>query len=135
MKTITTILLFLSPLIAFSQSSYSGTIEPDARVIEAYGKDYIDRLIVDNPFLIQRWNFYVDHAYYITEDIPEKGAKYEEVIIEDLEDFNILKLEKEQKLKRAWDVPVIYKIRSTNKLLVFHPGKLFNEKLRASLKQ
>lgn len=135
MKTIYTILMFISPFYIFSQSSNFKQLVPDERIIEVYGADYVERLLADNPFLIKRWNYYLDHAFYITEDIPDKGARYKEIEIPDLERINILKIEKEQDIERAWDVPKIYKIQSTDKLLIYHPGKLFNEKLRKALKQ
>ena len=133
MKIIYYCFLLLFPLSAFSQSSDSAVPDPDARLVEAHGADYINRLKTENPFLINRWNFYLDNAFFITDDVPGKNGDYKTVHIENLEDFNILKIEKEQKLERAWDVPTIYKIENTEKLLVYYSGKEFNERLKAHL--
>jgi hypothetical protein len=132
MKIIYFFLLLLLPITSFSQSNESSPI-PDERLVEAYGADYINRLVEDNPFLIKRWNFYLDNAYFITDNVPEKEADYKVIQIENLEQINILTIEKEQKLERAWDVPTIYKIDNSNKLLVFYSGKVFTEKFKAHL--
>ena len=132
MKIIYFFLLLLFPFTSFSQSNDSSLV-PDDRLIEAYGEDYINRLIEDNPFLIKRWNFYLDNAYFITDNVPGKETDYKVVQVENLEQINILTIEKEQKLERAWDVPTIYKIENTEQLLVYYPGKVFTEKLKVHL--
>ena len=47
---------------------------------------------------------------------------------------NILLLEKQQGLKHDFEHPTVYRILNTNKLLVYKPGKEFNELLKAHLK-
>lgn len=133
MKIIYYFLFVLLPFSGFSQSNESSSPTPDLRLIEAYGAEYIDRLTIDNPFLIKRWNYYLDNAFYIKDNVPEKGATYKVVQIDNLENFNILKLEKEQHLERSWDVPTLYKIENTELLLVYYSGKEFNEMLKAHL--
>ena len=133
MKIIYYFFILLFPLSGFSQSSEPALPEPDPRVIEAHGSHYINRLKTDNPFLINRWNFYLDNAFFITDNVPGKEANYKTVQIDNLEDFNILIIEKEQKIERAWDVPTIYQIENTEKLLVYYSGKEFNEKLKVHL--
>ena len=127
------LLVLIFPIIGFTQTDTSVPI-PDSKLIEAYGEEYINRLKTENPFLIKRWNFYLENAFIITDEVLGKNADYQVVKIDDLKHFNILLIEKNQKIERAWDIPTIYKIENTNKLLVYLSGKEFNEKLKAHLK-
>ncbi len=109
------------------------TVVPDERLYEVYESAYVDDLMKENPFLIKRWNFYLDHAFLIADEIPEKKNDYPIVTISDINQINILLLEKEQKLQRDWDKPMIYKIRDTDKILVYHAGKDFTKSLKKHL--
>ncbi len=136
MKIVSIFLFLILPVFSFAQSnSNATTLQADDRLVEAFGSEYINKLKNENPFLIKRWNFYLDHAYIITDEVTGKEANYKTIQIEDLANINILKVEKEQKLERAWDVPTIYKIEHTNKLLIFYSGKDFNKKLKEHLNQ
>ena len=128
------LLLFFLFLSLFSVAQHVGeTIVPDNRLYDVYEKDYVDNLVNENPFLIKRWNFYLDNAFLITDEIIEKRNNYPSVSISDINNINILLLEKEQMLQRAWDKPMIYKIRNTDKLLVYHAGKDFTKYLKKHL--
>lgn len=136
MKRIYCFIFFLLPLSLFAQKKVSTeNLTPDARLIEAFGADYIERLQTQQPFMIQRWNYYLDHAYYIADESDEKAGDYPMVEIENLETLNILKLEKEQTISRDWNLPKAYRIGKTGKLLVYLPGKTFNQKLKEHLGQ
>ncbi len=124
-----------SILTFFAQAQKTATPAADERLIEAYGPEYINTLQTENPFLIKRWNFYLDNAFIITEANPDKKIAKKSISIADLDKINILKLEKEQKMTRSWDLPIAYQIENTNKLLIYHSGKEFNKKLKAYLKQ
>jgi len=134
MKFIYTILLF-SFTTFFVQAQKMTSLTPDERLIEAYGSEYINTLQTENPFLIKRWNFYLDNAFYITDENKDKVVTDQSITIDDLDKVNILKLEKEQKMTRSWDLPMAYRIENTNKLLIYYSGKSFNKKLKAHLKQ
>lgn len=124
----------LFSIIPFTTFSQNATVPvADDRIIEVYGQEYINTLSTENPFLIKRWNYYLDHAFYISDDVPEKSKDFETITVVDIENINILKLEKEQNIGKAWDLPKAYKIANTNKLLIYHPGKNFNERLREHL--
>jgi hypothetical protein len=133
MKPILTILLLLLINFAFAQAPSLGT-EPDQRLYEVYEADYIKRLLTENPFLIKRWNYYLDHAYQIIDAVPGKTDGRPEVIIPDLDNINILLLEKEQGLTHDYNIPVIYNIKNTKKCLVYLPGKTFSEELKKNIK-
>ena len=69
-------------------------VVPDERLYEVYEKDYVDGLVNDNPFLIKRWNFYLDNSYRIIKDVEGKQVDYPSIEIENTENINILLLEK-----------------------------------------
>ncbi len=134
MKKVILLLLFYVPIFLYSQNT-SGPVTPDERLFEAYGQEYVQKVLVENPFLIKRWNYYLDHAFIIVDEVAEKIADSPVVEINDLENINILKLEKEQKLSRDWNKPTIYLIKDAGKMLIYHSGKDFTNALKKHLGQ
>lgn len=132
MRNFLFLFILLNPFFSVAQNA-NKTVVPDERLYEVYDRDYVDGLVNENPFLIKRWNFYLDNAYMITDEVAEKNNGYPVVTISDLHNINILLLEKEQQLQRDWDKPMIYKIRDTGKILVFHAGKDFTKSLKEHL--
>ena len=135
-------ILFLSLLFSCSfftfvnaQSEPSHTTAPiDSRLFEIYSGDYLENLQTANPYLLKRWNFYLDHSWYLTELPAEKDMdSYATIQIEDLSNFNILLVERKFDLKRNWDKQLVCKIEHTNQALVLLAGKAFNEKLNKFL--
>lgn len=134
-KTFLVILIFL-PFTLFSQQNLPVSTSIDARLYEAYGKAYVDEVAQGDPFLLKRWTYYLDNAFYISDAIVSKDGTpvdYPSVSVSDLGHINILKLETEQKLKRDYYVETIYKIKGTDKFLVYHSGKNFIERLNEYL--
>ncbi len=131
-KNLLAFLIFL-PLIAFSQQNSPVTKTIDARLYDAYGKAYVDDVANSDTYLLQRWTFYLDNAFYVTDALVSKDGAvvdYPSVSVPDVVHINILKLEQEQKqLKRDFYVETIYKIAGTNKYLVYHSGKNFVARL------
>ena len=66
--------LSLLPLTVFSQQNSPVTSVIDARLYEAYDKAHIDKVAQDDPFLLKRWTYYLDHAYYVTDAIVSKDG-------------------------------------------------------------
>lgn len=128
--------LFIS-FITFAQRDTSTPSLPniDERLFQVFETTYLKRLQTENPFLIHRWNFYLDNSWYITELPREKEADYPEVEVDDLKNINILLLEKEQNLRKEWEKQSIYKIKGTNKALVYYPGKIFIDKLNKKIRR
>ncbi len=122
-----TLILFL---ITFSFTTFCQAqivVEIDERLQELYSSSQLKQLQESNPQLLERLNFYLDNAFIITDQNNEKPAKLlGTVTIEDLQNFNILKLEKKQDLKRSWDKISVYQIEGSNQLLVYHSGRNFN---------
>ncbi|MBL7813662.1 MAG: hypothetical protein JNL70_01565 [Saprospiraceae bacterium] len=136
-KTIFSILVFL-PLFSFAQQNSPVTKTIDSRLYDAYGKTYVDAVAQTDAFLIKRWTYYLDHAFYVTDELVSKDGKpldYPSVSVPDLAHINILILEGEQNLKRDYYVETIYQIKGTNKFLVYHSGQNFIEKLNEHLNE
>ncbi len=122
MKFIGVVFLFLA-ITSFSQSL---PIHP--KLSATYEPTYLERIQKTNPMLFKRWTYYADHAYYVTEDIPKKLQTNQTSIKTDPLDINIFLLEKRYPfLKRDWNIPKAYKIKNTEKVLVYYSGKQFNE--------
>jgi len=134
MKNILTLALLIISSLVLAQSKNSSDIHVDERLFAVYEASYLNQLKEVNPFLLKRWSFYLDHAFFLTDYVkPNQENTFPEVNISDIENINILLLEKEQNLKKKWKVKSIYKIKGTNKYLVYHSGNTFNEKLREHL--
>jgi hypothetical protein len=95
----------------------------DPRIYAAYERDYVDRVAQINPFLIQYWTFYLENAYFIT-DMPSEKT-------DDAMEYANIKIDNLYNMKHDWDTLKAYRIEGTSKLLVYHPGRLFVEKLNA----
>lgn len=116
------------------QSQTEPKVEIDERLFEVYEEDYLHKLQETQPTIIQRWNFYLDNAYYIVTYPEEKGrANFPEIVIEDLSDFNILKLERTFGMTRDFESETAYAIAGTDKVLAYYSGKKFVQKLNEHL--
>lgn len=133
MRITLTILFLISTMAVFGQTRP----ELDPRLYEVYDSTYLSRLQNELPTLIYRLNFYLDHAFYITDYPAEKGspADLPSVEIEDTSKVNILLLEKEQILIRDFDKQSYYRINQTDQVLVFHSGKKFVEMFNEYMKE
>jgi hypothetical protein len=129
MKNILIILFCIFSLSAFGQKK----IEPDARLSDVYSEAYLIRLQTANPFLLQRWNFYLDNAFFVAENPADKGATYPTIEVAELENINILLIEKEQKTHHDFKARTYYQIAGTTKMLVYHSGEEFRDALNKHL--
>ena len=133
MKKILLVLFGLLPLPMLLQAqNQPAKTMIDPRIYAAYEREYVDRVAQNNPFLIHYWTFYLENAYYITDAPTEKtedAMEYSTIKIDNLNNINILQLEKKYPMKHDWEDLKAYRIEGTSKLLVYHPGRLFTEKL------
>lgn len=130
MKVIFT-LLFLFPTFFLAAQ---GEIKADPRLQAVYDQSYLDRLATENPFLIQRLNFYLDNAFYLSDYPAEKGEiNFPIVEIQDLNAINILLLEREQGLHKEYDKEVVYSVNGARKVLIFRSGREFTRLLNEHL--
>jgi hypothetical protein len=130
------VLLPLSILLSQPQLTSSKTI--DKRLVEVFEKDYLDLVRREDPILFERWHFYLDHAFFISDSpLVKEGNNetYPSVSVSDLKNINILKLEKEQDLKHDFYTETIYKIEGTTQFLVYLSGRDFIEKFNAHWKE
>ncbi|MFK7949141.1 MAG: hypothetical protein AB8G11_16240 [Saprospiraceae bacterium] len=109
-------LLFILPTLIFAQNKTTPTI--DERLYEVFEKKFLERLQQKTPATLEYYNFFLDNAYKIQPLSNDKTSDYPDVIIEDLDDFNILKLINNQELKRDYNYQKIYKIADCNQLLI-----------------
>ena len=112
-------------------------VTPDARLYEAFDSVYIENLRTANPTLLLRWNYYLDNAFIVSDFPAQKGeiGQFPVVQIPDLSNFNILILERTQRLARDWDKTTFYRISATNKVLMYYSGKDFNRRFREWLEK
>jgi hypothetical protein len=139
MKRLLLAILTLLPLsILLSQSQLIDSKTIDKRLSEVFEREYLDLIRREDPILFERWHFYLDHAFIISNSSNEKvdGLEtYPPVLIADLSNINILKLEKEQDLEHDFYTETIYKIEGTSQFLVYLSGKDFLEKFNAHWKE
>ncbi len=150
-KLLLTLLLFygafMSPALAQQPTTNNTTaVKIDPRLYEVFEKTDLDKWQREDPFLIKRWNFYLDNAYYIVDEalLDEKelttyaeraSRNYPYVEINNLENINIIKIEQTQNLMQHWEKQTFYRIKGTKKLLVFYPGQYVMEQLNNHLKR
>jgi hypothetical protein len=132
------LVLWALPLSIFAQNNPSTNVLIDERLYAVFEKDYIETVQKEDPFFILRWNFYLDNAFFISDnDLSKRGIEkeYPSVTIPDLTKINILKIERDQDLKHDFYTETIFKIEGTNKYLVYYPGRDFVEKFNTHLKE
>jgi hypothetical protein len=114
--------LFLALLCAnaaIAQNSNSVSKTPDARLSQVYDADYLQRLQTLQPDFLQRLNYYLDNSYSIVAQ-PEGKSVEHFVTIEmpaNRADFNIFKMEREQKVQRLKSSPVYFRIANSTDIL------------------
>ncbi len=129
-------LLLAIPVSIFSQSQQIKPLQIDPRLFSVYEKEYLERVVIEDPFLIKRWNFYLDNAFFISDSPLNKNGNaesYPSVSIPDIDHINILQLESEQNLKHEFYAETVYKIEGTKKYLIYLAGKDFVDKLNLFL--
>ena len=134
MKGIVTLFLLSVSIISSAQNKHSDNVEIDERLKEVYEIKYLTSLQIQNPVLLQRWSYYLDNSFYIVDFPKEKGnPNYPIIEVADLSNINILLLEQKNELTRDFNKTVKYKIKGTNKILVYYSGKEFNQKFNEFL--
>ena len=138
MKKICVMVLCLSPFFGWAQDIQKRNNTPvDARLYEAFDSAYVLRYLQEDPVWLERWAFYLDNAYFISDQPQTKdaaaSATLPEVVIDDLSRINILVLERKQHIAKSYYTEAIYRIKGTNKYLVYYPGRDFTPKFKAHL--
>lgn len=118
------------PLLIFAQKDNT---EPDPRLYDVLTHVEVSKLLSNNPYMVEYYNYFLDHSYKILPTPKQKKLDLPTVIIKDLKNFNILSVQRKQHLKRGWKSPTYYQIENTNKILVLIPEKEFTHKLNVHL--
>ncbi|MEM7106014.1 MAG: hypothetical protein AAF502_22955 [Bacteroidota bacterium] len=131
MKSLFTLILFVLPLIGFSQTSGLSTQTLDQRLIDAFEPEYLQNLQSSNAFLIEYYTIFLDHGYEIQEFPEGKLAHMESVDIEaeELENFNVLHVIRKYELERSSQAFKYYRLGDTQKVLVLYSEDHFAKKL------
>jgi hypothetical protein len=116
-------------LSSFSVLQPDVKTQPDPRLYDALSQAEINEMLDKNPFLIEYYNYFLDNSFKIIEQPKGKNLQFPGVIIPDMENFNILAVQKKQKLQRSWDSQTYYSIEGTNKVLVFISEREFTQRL------
>jgi len=135
-NNIPSLLLFLSltTFVHAQQHTTHTSLPIDSRLYDAFDGGYLENLRTGNPFLLQRWNFYLDNSWYLTALPAEKTeAGILSIRIEDLDHINIFLLERKAQLHRDWDKQMVYRVEYTDQALVLIPGKEFTRRLNEHL--
>jgi hypothetical protein len=103
--------------------------QPDPRLYDALSQAEINEMLDKNPFLIEYYNYFLDNSFKIIEQPKGKSLQFPPVIIPNIDNFNILAIQKKQKLQRNWDNQTYYCIEGTNKILVFISEREFTNQL------
>jgi hypothetical protein len=74
-------------------------------------------------------DYFLDNSFKIIEQPKGKKLELPTVVIPDIQHFNILVVQKRQKLQRNWDNQTYYSIKNTDKILVFISEKEFTQRL------
>lgn len=120
-------------LSSFMLTQPDSKTEPDPRLFDALSESEIAEMQAKNPFLIEYYNYFLDHSYKIMNQPKSNQLDLPTVNIPNIDNFNILVLKKEQKLKRAWESQTYYTIKDTDKVLVFISEKEFTKKLNETV--
>ena len=119
--------LFLS-LFIFIAKIAIGQTHHDERLTVKYASKYLDRMEEKSPVIYQRINYYLDHSYQI---IDEPKGKFDqlkdEISIQNLDEVNILELERTFDIQPDYKMRRVFRIKDTNKILVRLPMVEFNK--------
>ena len=122
------LILFVAGALSATLHAQTSPLIPDQRLLAVFDADHLEKLRTDSPLQLLRYNFYLDHGWFLT-DIPPgktKGAEGFEVIrLADTDRINILAVQRELNLSRAFDRPTYYRVEGTNKVLVLRAEKTF----------
>ncbi|MBP7699319.1 MAG: hypothetical protein KA101_01650 [Saprospiraceae bacterium] len=128
MKIAPIVLLLLLPFLCFAQ------VTADSRLADVFESSYLSNLSDNHPLILQRYNYFLDNAYFI--DVHPKGKAQLNVPVIKLDantQFNIIAVMREHKLKTSPDKRLYYRIENSDKVLVFYSTREFDTNFKNSL--
>ena len=123
---------FCLPFLGQTQSA-SAAIQIDDRLYDIYEADYLDRLLKERPFLIQKWNFYLENAYYLTDDEKALSQDQPTIVVKDVSNINIIALMREYELLSHPQLEKSYRIANSSQVLVLRSSRDITEALNKHL--
>lgn len=115
-------------LFVGSLSAQNAVLQTDNRLYAAFEKAHLELLKEKNPLQLLRYNYYLDHAWFLVA-IPEgksAGAEQFPVIrLADPQNANIFLAQEALGLKRHFDRPSYYRVEGTNQILVMRSEQEF----------
>ena len=139
------IVVFVLMLLVFSGANAQISMgEVDSRVIDVYGASRVQEMITNQPQMISYLNFYVQNAYEVVHEVPERKLSQFKDISEihnlrtgvsisadDLDNLNVLLLD----IQRKNDQYVTYKVENTGTVVVFIAPQFLVNEYNARLKE
>ncbi len=108
-----------------------GQVKIDERLYAKYDKAYLEKISRENPELLEKMNFFVEHAGYII-DMPDKPIEYKDLVrksdhskditMDEVKNFNIYLYDCQPAIDRS----TYYKIGNTGKLLILRSSQELN---------
>jgi hypothetical protein len=142
MKNTITVVLFL--LCFLGVKAQISMPEVDSRIIELYGASRVQEMIANQPQMISYLNYYVQNAYQVVHEIPERKLSQFKDISEihnlrtgvsisadDLDHLNVLLLD----IQRKNDQYVTYKLGNTGSVVVFIAPQFLVSEYNARVKE
>jgi hypothetical protein len=124
----------------FTSISAQEVHTPDKRLYEAFGKENVEFLLINNPAIIDYYNYYLDNAFVLVQHNPEKISsivqKYPQLLLKDPSfSYDIPDISKGTKsiniLKYVYDLKKdessTYWIDKSGIAIVFHSSKTIME--------
>ena len=118
MKIAPIVLLLLLPFLCFAQ------VTADSRLADVFESSYLSNLSDNHPLILQRYNYFLDNAYFINVPVIKLDANTQ---------FNIIAVMREHKLKTSPDKRLYYRIENSDKVLVFYSTREFDTNFKNSL--
>ncbi|MEM1326493.1 MAG: hypothetical protein AAGI23_11090 [Bacteroidota bacterium] len=119
-------------LLTQAQSTIT-SVQVDERLYEVYDEDYLTRILEERPFLIKRWNFQLDYAYYLTGSEKALAQDHPTIAVKDITAINIIALMREHQLLPHPQLEKSYRIANTNQVLVLRSSRAVTSALNEHL--
>lgn len=130
-----TVILFFVLFLTGSAFAQSNFVQPDQKLIDAFGYETVDFYQKNAPHLIKYYNFFLYNSYNIV-DIPEgKNESIESIpvfklkdkFLSEPKDYSVNGLQNLNILKYDFKIDLnnsaIYRLEGTQKIIVFISGK------------
>ena len=130
---------FIIYLLLFFSLTINAQIKVDSRIVDVYGEEYVNEVLINTPNKIQHLNYFLNNSYELKKlDLIESKkipliSKYLRVFkhkeknnyVPDLNNFNILMYD----APRDKNFKKVYRLDNTNYVIVFYSVEEFFRKM------